>query len=225
MSTPTAEQVLAIARREIGVTEFPPDSNKVKYNTWYYGREVFGAAYPWCGVFAQWCYCGGGSSDTSDLLPARTASCGELMRTAKKAGQWVTEDYQPGDLAVYDFGGDGVADHCGIVEQTAKSGILAIEGNTSIQGSQSNGGAVCRKHRPYRQVLGAVRPKFKEETKMDNTPSPAHKEGVAWAVEQGILAGNAGGDLMLHQAVTREQFCTMTKRTADWLMGRFTKQA
>lgn len=46
----------------------------------------------------------------------------------------------------------------------------------------------------------------------DNTPSPAHKEGVAWAVEQGILAGNAGGDLMLHKPVTREQLCTMLYR-------------
>lgn len=212
MTVLTAEQVLSAARGELGMMEDPAGSNKVKYNTWYYGREVSGAAYPWCVVFAQWCYCGGGASDTSGLLPARTASCGELVRAAQKAGRWVTGDYQPGDLAVYDFGGDGAADHCGIVERAHEDGLIAIEGNTSVSGSQSNGGAVCRKHRPYRQVLGAVRPKFKEETKMDNTPSPAHKEGVAWAVEQGILAGNAGGDLMLHQAVTREQLCTILYR-------------
>lgn len=212
MTVLTAEQVLNAARGELGMMEDPAGSNKVKYNTWYYGREVSGAAYPWCVVFAQWCYCGGGASDTSGLLPARTASCGELVRAAQKAGRWVTGGYQPGDLAVYDFGGDGAADHCGIVERAHEDGLIAIEGNTSVSGSQSNGGAVCRKHRPYRQVLGAVRPKFKEETKMDNTPSPAHKEGVAWAVEQGILAGNAGGDLMLHQAVTREQLCTILYR-------------
>lgn len=212
MTVLTAEQVLNAARGELGMMEDPAGSNKVKYNTWYYGREVSGAAYPWCVVFAQWCYCGGGASDTSGLLPARTASCGELVRAAQKAGRWVTGGYQPGDLAVYDFGGDGAADHCGIVERAYEDGLIAIEGNTSVSGSQSNGGAVCRKHRPYRQVLGAVRPKFKEETKMDNTPSPAHKEGVAWAVEQGILAGNAGGDLMLHKPVTREQLCTMLYR-------------
>lgn len=212
MTVLTAEQVLNAARGELGMMEDPAGSNKVKYNTWYYGREVSGAAYPWCVVFAQWCYCGGGASDTSGLLPARTASCGELVRAAQKAGRWVTGGYQPGDLAVYDFGGDGAADHCGIVERAHEDGLTAIEGNTSVSGSQSNGGAVCRKHRPYRQVLGAVRPKFKEETKMDNTPGPAHKEGVAWAVEQGILAGNAGGDLMLHKPVTREQLCTMLYR-------------
>ncbi len=60
-----------------------------------------------------------------------------------------------------------------------------------------------------------------EVKKMDNTPSPAHKEGVEWAVENKILQGNADGDLMLHQGLTREQFCTMTKRTVDWIMSRF----
>ena len=46
----------------------------------------------------------------------------------------------------------------------------------------------------------------------DNTPSPAHKESVEWAVENGSLSGNVGGDLMLHQPLTREQFCTMLHR-------------
>ena len=47
---------------------------------------------------------------------------------------------------------------------------------------------------------------------MDNTPAPAHKEGVEWAVENGILTGNADGDLMLSQPVTRQQMCTMLRR-------------
>lgn len=47
---------------------------------------------------------------------------------------------------------------------------------------------------------------------MDNTPSPAHKEGVEWALDAGIIQGNAAGDLMLHQGLTREQFCAMLKR-------------
>ena len=47
---------------------------------------------------------------------------------------------------------------------------------------------------------------------MDNTPSTAHRKGVAWCVEHGIIQGNAQGDLMLHQGVTREQLCTMLYR-------------
>ena len=47
---------------------------------------------------------------------------------------------------------------------------------------------------------------------MDNTPSPAHKEGVEWAIANGILTGNSEGDLMLSQSVTRQQMCTMLYR-------------
>ena len=47
---------------------------------------------------------------------------------------------------------------------------------------------------------------------MDNTPAPAHKEGVDWAVQNGILLGGADGDLMLSQPVTREQMCTLLLR-------------
>ena len=48
----------------------------------------------------------------------------------------------------------------------------------------------------------------------DNAPAPAHREGVAWCVEHGILTGDADGDLMLTQPVTRQQLCTMLYRFA-----------
>lgn len=52
------------------------------------------------------------------------------------------------------------------------------------------------------------------EPTVDNTPGPAHREGVDWCVENGILTGNADGDLMLTQPVTRQQLCTMLYRFA-----------
>lgn len=47
---------------------------------------------------------------------------------------------------------------------------------------------------------------------LDNTPSAAHKEGVEWCVERGIITGDADGDLMLSRPVTRQQLCTMLYR-------------
>lgn len=38
--------VLDTARRELGTTESPANSNKVRYNTWYYGREVVSVKLP-----------------------------------------------------------------------------------------------------------------------------------------------------------------------------------
>ena len=211
----TAETVLALARQELGIRESPAGSNQVKYNTWYYGRAVSGSAYPWCMVFVQWCFDQVGAAA---LLPLRTASCGALMRAAQKANLWVTQDFLPGDVVIYDFSGSGSTDHTGIVERITSTGVTAIEGNTSQAGSQSNGGEVCRKHRSRQQIVGAVRPLYETEANpMDNTPSPAHKEGVDWAVKNGILTGDSGGDLRLSEAVTRQQLCTMLKRLADLL--------
>ena len=154
----TAERVLDVARRELETREEPANSNRVKYNTWYYGREVSGAAYPWCMAFVQWCFHQAGVP-----LPIKTASCGALMNAAKKAGQWVTKDYRPGAVVIYDFPGGAATDHTGIIEEVTLTGVVAIEGNTSQAGSQSNGGMVCRKTRPAKQIVGAVRPKFEED--------------------------------------------------------------
>lgn len=207
----TAERVLAIARGELGNTEAPAGSNRTKYGKWY-GLD----GQPWCMMFVQWCFRQAGALD---LLPVKTASCGALMRAAKAAGLWVARDYRPGDVVIYDFSGKKtVTEHTGIVESVTPSGVVSIEGNTSESGSQSNGGQVCRKIRSGRLIVGAVRPKYKEETPMfDNTPSPAHQEGVDWAVVNGILTGDASGNLRLAEPVTRQQMCTMLYRFAKWM--------
>jgi len=160
----TVKELLALARKQLSTCENPPCSNNVRYNTWYYGREVMGSAYPWCMVFVQWVF-----AQLGVKLPIRTASCGELMRAAKAAGCWVVRDFQPGDVVIYDFSGrQQTTEHCGIVEVVLPDyGVQAIEGNTSKSGSQSNGGMVCRKNRPRKYIIGAVRPQFDTEKEDD----------------------------------------------------------
>ena len=150
-----ATDILALARAELGVKESPPNSNRTKYGRWY-GLD----GNPWCMMFIQWVFAQAGAAA---LLPARTASCGALMRAAQTAGCWVTGGYRPGDVVIYDFPGGAATDHCGIIETAGKNAVTAIEGNTSVAGSQSNGGMVCRKMRPLSQVAGAVRPNYETE--------------------------------------------------------------
>ena len=52
----TADMVVATALAQVGVKESPKGSNKVKYNTWFYGKPVHGDDYPWCMVFVDWCF-------------------------------------------------------------------------------------------------------------------------------------------------------------------------
>lgn len=74
---------------------------------------------------------------------------------------------------------------------------------------------VTGKHCPSYLVSAQKWAEFKKRLEvkiMDNTPSPAHKEGVEWAIANGILTGNSEGDLMLSRPVTRQQMCTMLYR-------------
>ena len=74
---------------------------------------------------------------------------------------------------------------------------------------------VTGKHCPSYLVNAQKWAEFKKRLEvkiMDNTPSGAHKEGVEWAIANGILTGNSDGDLMLSQPVTRQQMCTMCHR-------------
>lgn len=197
----TAQELLNIARAELGTKESPAGSNQVKYASWY-GLP----GQPWCVMFVMWVFAQAGVA-----LPTRTASCTLLMNAAKAAGSWVTSGYRPGDVVIYDWGIDEVPDHCGIVSAVLSGGVRTIEGNTAV-GNDSDGGEVMERTRTNKQILGAVRPLYEKEVTMDNTPSTAHKEGVDWAVANGIMTGNSEGDLMLSQPVTRQQMCTMLYR-------------
>ena len=193
----TSKELLGIAASQIGVKENPPMSNNVKYNVWYYGREVSGRGYPWCMVFVQWVFAKAGVD-----LPVRTASCGALMRAAQSAGKWVTRDYQPGDVVIYDFPGGAMTDHCGIVERVDRGYISAIEGNTSST-NNADGGAVERRARKVSQIVGAYRPTFDKE--VDDVRYNTVKECPGWAqdtikklVNKGLLNGTGQGfDLSL----------------------------
>ena len=188
----TVSELLEIARRQIGVKECPPNSNNVRYNTWYYGREVSGSAYPWCAVFVAFVF-----DQAKVKLPIRTASCGALMRAAQSAGCWVTGDYRPGDVVIYDFPGGARADHCGIVESVDGSYISAIEGNTS-SASDADGGAVERRARKFSQIVGAVRPSYDKEVEevryntVSECPSWA-RETIQKLVDKEYLNGTGEG--------------------------------
>ena len=148
----TAQHVLEVAKSQIGYREYPADSNKTKYGAWY-GLN----GYAWCVIFVMWCF---EKAGCLNLLPKKTASCSDLMNAAKKAGIWVTKNYLPGDVLIYNFPGNKVlTDHCGILESISGNTLKAIEGNTAL-GNDANGGGVLRRTRKVSLVYGAVRPKY-----------------------------------------------------------------
>lgn len=140
-----ADNLLKIAAGELGTTESPSGSNRVKYGAWY-GLD----GNPWCMMFVQWCF------DRAGLaLPCRTASCSALLAWYREhQPERVVNDPKRGDIIIYHFG------HTGIVESTGRATVTAIEGNTSAgeSGSQSNGGGVFRRVRSKTLVKAYIRP-------------------------------------------------------------------
>lgn len=123
----TRAAVLQIAEWQLGVVEMPTNSNKVKYNTAYYGREVSGGAYAWCMAFVWWVFREAGFN------LYKTASCTAFVNRYKAfaPSQIVTTSYKPGDIVFFDFGGKRKkTEHVGIVVGVVGNTILTIEGNT-----------------------------------------------------------------------------------------------
>ena len=221
---------LEVAVGELGTKESPPNSNKVKYNTWYYGREVSGKDYPWCMVFVQWCFDQAGVE-----VPIKTASCGALLTAARNAGEAVYSNYQTGDVVIYDFGRDDTTDHCGIVESVSGATVVAIEGNTGSD-SDSDGGEVMRQTRSIYEIMGAWRPKESElvtyeewksfmtqyrKELQDNDCGDWSKEARDWAVSAGLIVGsgeiNGLPNYMWQDLSTREQLVVLLYRFAQSL--------
>lgn len=163
----TVEQVLTLARKELGYRESPANSNRTKYGDWY-GLD----GEPWCMMFIMWLF---HQAEASGLLPARTASCGNFMAAAKKAGNWLdASDLQPGDIVVFDFPGNrSKTDHVGIVEEPADENgfVTTIEGNTSV-GDDADGGMVMRRKRKPSLIAGAFRPAYDAPEAAPTAPAP-----------------------------------------------------
>lgn len=152
---PTVKDVLDLAESQVGITEYPPESNNVIYNTEYYGREVWGVNYPWCCTFVWWVF-----AQFKPCLVWKTASCSELGNWFKNNSKWYTQP-KVGDVVFFKFPrNDNWTNHVGIVKSINGNIIETIEGNTSVN-SDSNGGAVMIRQRNS-NIVGYGRPEYSE---------------------------------------------------------------
>lgn len=155
-------KVVEIAEKEIGVKENPPDSNNVKYNSWFFNKEVSGKSFAWCGAFVSWCFAQSGLPLGIIDYRKGFAGCNYAVKNIHKWGRIVTVPKE-GDVVFYDWDGNGVFDHTGIfVKDLGKGFFEAIEGNTAFK-NDSNGGEVMRRaDRKYKNAI-FVRPNICNE--------------------------------------------------------------
>lgn len=211
-------KVIEIARAELGVTENPPGSNRVKY--WDdYDKGFQGQ--PWCVAFLWWVFREAGEC-MAFFGGGKTASCGTLLRWYKEQGLTVPEDQvQPGDIVILDFTGrKRDTAHCGIVTKTwwgpdGFDRFETIEGNTSpSDGSQSNGGMVCKKTRYPSQIVAVCRPQYKpdDHKPVDDVSGHWAEKAIRRCMERGLLKGYPDGSFQPDKPVTRAELAVILDR-------------
>lgn len=151
----TVEDILKTALNEVGITEYPPNSNRCKYNEAFYGSDVSGSQYPWCCTFVWWVF-----AQHEPCLIKKTASCQELGNWFNTAGRWHSNP-EVGDVVFFKFNTNSRwTNHVGIVKAINGNVIETIEGNTSVN-SDDNGGAVMVRQRSS-NIVGYGRPDYSE---------------------------------------------------------------
>ena len=191
----TGKDVLDTALSQLGIRESPAYSNRVKFNTWYYGREVSGSAYPWCMAFVQWCY-----DHTGAALPFKTASCGALLRWYREhQPECIVKKPRPGDIVIFDFPGGAETDHTGVFVSRGRGTVTTIDGNTGAT-NDANGGAVMRRTRSESFVVAYIHPRELEDNMKRYQTIEEIKQDAPWAhdtvnklVERKALGGNGAG--------------------------------
>ena len=200
------EKVINIAKKYVGVCEDPPNSNKVVFNTKFYGREVSGANYPWCCAFI-WCV-----FNEAGINIKRTASCMMLGDWFKQEGKYHKDNPQVGDIVFFKFSGSSRwTNHVGLVIEVNGNTLTTIEGNTSSdnKGSQNNGGMVAIRTRKINSsVVGFGRVSDDKNNSAKNMPT--------------IRLGSRGASVKTLQRILNEHGAHLT---VDGIFGNLTKLA
>jgi hypothetical protein len=132
------QKALKTAMSQVGYS--PGDCSK--YGQWY-GIPCG----EWCAMFASWCYHQAGSR-------FHYAYCPFIVHDAKYGLNGLVQTFHPegGDLALFDWDNDRIADHVGIVRYLDVSMVHPVEGNTG-EVDWSRGGQVLLRERPSSLVI------------------------------------------------------------------------
>ncbi len=104
-----------------------------KFWSWY----GFSQREEWCACFVSWCAVQCGLIE-SGAVP-KFASCPAGVEWFRSNGKWKENGYSPaaGTIIFFDWNGDGVSDHVGIVEKCENGRVYTVEGNSNDRVQQS----------------------------------------------------------------------------------------
>lgn len=150
----SAQKVIEVAKKEVGTKANPTKHQK-------YGKAYGMDGVDWCAIFCWWVFREAGCSKAF-YGGKKSAYCPTILNYYKGKNQTVgLKDGKPGDLIFFDWGGDGVVDHIGIIEKKTSNGYKTIEGNTGY--GQNVGGMVMNLDRKA-NIAAIARPKYESSS-------------------------------------------------------------
>jgi LysM repeat protein len=141
----TAEQLLTVARSQIGYLEGPRNWTK-------YGRDYGMNNEAWCQTFLWWCFsqAGGGSEMPKNACTRVVYPWYRRHRTIVSLA-----DARPGDVVWFDFSSKlKPVSHVGIVEKVVHGHLQTIEGNTTRNGAGGREGVYRRTRGKHIVAIG-----------------------------------------------------------------------
>lgn len=113
-------EIVTVALSQVGNVGGQP------YWSWY----GFNSRVEWCACFVSWCANECGYIDAG-IIP-KYAGCVNGVQWFKDRGQWADASYEPaaGTIIFFDWEGDGVTDHTGIVQKCENGTVYTVEGNS-----------------------------------------------------------------------------------------------
>lgn len=132
----TPEAIMHLAESYVGTKE-ATGNNDVIFNTHYYGYEVYGQKYAWCGVFVWDIFRMAGAGDyINGVINPALADNYRIWGEKNNLTVPITEG-RCGDIILFDYENNGIANHVGLILSQNKDGsYVTIEGNTSNQVSR-----------------------------------------------------------------------------------------
>ncbi len=214
----SVNKVIELARGDLGVTEDPAGSNRTKYGEAYGMNGV-----PWCAQ-ALWYWFDKAGERMAFFGGGKTASCSTLLRWYKEQGMTVpVDDVQVGDIVLLNFRGGKDPEHCGLVTEVNRWAVTrelmqiqTVEGNTSVNGSQDNGGMVAEKTRYPGNIVAVCRPQYKPEPEIvDDITGHWAKDAIRWCIEHGLMQGYPDGSFQPDRPVTRAELAAVIRRLVE----------
>ena len=128
-------EIVTVALSQVGNVGGQP------YWSWY----GFEGRVEWCACFVSWCANECGYIENG-IIP-KFAGCIQGSEWFKERGQWQDGSFTPeaGHIIFFDWEGDGLTDHVGIVERVENGTVYTVEGNSGDacrQNSYSIGSSV-----------------------------------------------------------------------------------